>query len=104
HIIGMFVAFAPNFANPSGAVSADGGAKLRKMYAPALAVSGLIGFGLAGMSGKDANDELIYSVSQPWLSAAALLWFIALGLMFALIAPAQDKVAAGDQSAAKIVS
>lgn len=104
HIAGMVVAFAPTLVKPDGGIPAGGGAKLRKVYGPALAVGGLAGFGVAGMSGKDANDELFYSMSQPWLSAAALLWFIALGLVFALIAPAQDKAAAGDQSATKIVA
>lgn len=104
HVAGMLVAFAFTFSRAKGASPAESGAKLRKFYGPALAVAGLAGFGVAGMSGKDANDELIYSMSQPWLSVAALLWFIALGLVFALIAPAQDKVANGDQSAAKMVS
>ena len=104
HVAGMFVAFAFTFSRAKGASPAESGAKLRKVFGPALAVAGLAGFGLAGMSGKDANGDLIYSMSQPWLSVASLLWFIALGLVFALIAPAQDKVATGDQNAAKIVA
>ena len=98
HVAGMFVAFAFTFSRPSGANGTESGAKLRKVYGPALAVAGLAGFGVAGMS------EKVYRVSEPWLSAAALLWFIALGLVFALIAPAQDKVANGDQNASKIVA
>lgn len=104
HVGGMVVAFSFTFARAKGANPAESGAKLRKFFGPALAVAGLAGFGVAGMSGKDANDELIYSMSQPWLSVAALLWFIGLGLVFALIAPAQDKVANGDQNATKIVA
>ena len=98
HVAGMFVAFAFTFSRVKGASPAETGSKLRKVYGPALAVAGLAGFGVAGMS------EKFYRVSQPWLSVAALLWFIALGLVFALIAPAQDKVANGDQNAAKIVA
>lgn len=98
HVGGMFVAFAFTFARAKGANPAENGAKLRKVYGPALAVAGLAGFGVAGMS------EKVFRVSQPWLTVASLLWFIALGLVFALIAPAQDKVAAGDQNATKIVA
>lgn len=98
HVGGMFVAFSFTFARAKGANPAESGAKLRKFFGPALAVGGLAGFGVAGMS------EKVYRVSQPWLTVAALLWFIALGLVFALIAPAQDKVAEGDTSATKIVA
>ncbi|MEO6987339.1 MAG: hypothetical protein ABI239_01680 [Aquihabitans sp.] len=98
HIGAMFVAFAFTFAGAKGANSVTGGSKLRKVYGPALAVGGLAGFGVAGMS------EKVFRMSQPWLSVAALLWFIALGLVLALIAPAQDKVAEGDEGATKIVA
>ncbi len=98
HVAGMLVAFAFTFSRAKGASPAENGSKLRKVYGPALAVAGLAGFGVAGMS------EKVYRMSQPWLSVAALLWFIALGLVFALIAPAQDKVATGDQNASKVVA
>ena len=117
HVLALIVAFAPAFVWPfvSRKLRTTGGADVSsalakatagmttKIYGPALAIGGLVGFGLAGMSGKDANDELIYSVSDPWLSAAALIWFLLLGLFFGLLGPAEKRAAAGEESAAKIV-
>lgn len=118
HVLAVMVAFAPAFVWPfvarklrsatqdgdlSSAVARATAGMTTKIYGPALAIGGLVGFGLAGMSGKDANDELIYSVSDPWLSAAAVIWFLLLGLFFGLVGPAEKRAVAGDESAAKMV-
>lgn len=111
HILAVIVAFAPSFVwpfvsvrlkkegKPVGATIASLTAgNSAKIHGPALALAGIFGFGLAGMS-----DE-VFKLSEPWLSAAMLLWFIALGVVFGLMAPAEKRIAAGDESAEKILS
>ena len=116
HILSFIVAFAPVFVWPfvSMGVSRQGGdetavAKLAagwtaKVYGPALAVGGLLGFGIAGMSKPEGADKGIYSMSDPWLSAAAVVWLLLLGIYFGLIAPAEKKAAQGDTSVVKLLS
>lgn len=117
HVLALIVAFAPAFVWPfvsrklrtsggsdlSSAVATATAGMTTKIYGPALAVGGLVGFGLAGMSKPEGADEPLYSVSDPWLSAAALIWFLLLGLYFGLVGPAEKKAAEGDESAAKMV-
>jgi uncharacterized membrane protein len=111
HLLAVIVAFAPSFVwpfvsvrlkkegKPVGAtIAALTAGSSAKIYGPALAVAGLAGFALAGMSNK------VYRVADPWLSVAALLWFLALGVVFGLMAPAEKRIAAGDQSVEKLLS
>lgn len=115
HVLAMFVAFAPAFVwpfvtmalrksgdqDPVGTVNRLAGGSSQRIYGPALAVGGLIGFGVAGMS--KAGDTVVYSMSQTWLVVAALVWFIMLGIYFGLLAPAEKKLAEGDRSVEKMV-
>lgn len=111
HILAMIVAFAPSFVWPfvsvrlkkegkpvGSTIAALTAGNSAKIYGPALAVGGFLGFGLAGMSNE------VYKVSEPWLSVAALLWFIALGIVFGMMAPAEKRILQGDQGAEKILS
>lgn len=117
HILSLIVAFAPSFVWPFVArkVRQEGGDEVTtinrlaggstaKIYGPALALGGFIGFGVAGMSKIEGTDERVFSVSDPWLSAAAVVWFLLLGIYFGLLAPAEKKIAEGDTSAAKITN
>lgn len=108
HILAMFVAFAPVFVQPyieldtkgdSTRAKLFGGIAKRSMriHGGALVISGFLGFGIAGMS-KDANDELVYSVSDGWLIAAVIVWVAMNGVLHAMIVPAEKAVAAGDES------
>ncbi len=117
HVLALIVAFAPAFVWPfvarqlrtsggeqlSSAVARATAGMTTKIYGPALAVGGLVGFGLAGMSKPEGGDAPIYSVSDPWLAAAAVIWFLLLGLYFGLVGPAEKRAAEGDESAAKMV-
>lgn len=109
HVLGAIVAFGAAFVNPivyrfgqragAGAAVAEGqAAAALRISLPAMLVTGLVGFGLAGMS------EKIYSMSQSWLMAAILIWLILAALYFFGLLPALRKVGDGDASAVKISS
>ncbi len=105
HLLTAFVAFAPAFVNPVlGKQLADGGHDVsamaryaaqnnQRIYGSALIVSGLLGFGVAGMS-----DE-VFKVSQGWLVAAVIVWIAMNGLLHAVIRPSEKAMADGDRSA-----
>lgn len=111
HILTAIVAFAPAFAHPFlaeqsktldqsnqrnllGFLVANG----RRIYAPALIVTGLLGFALAGMSSS------VFSMSQGWLLAAAVVWIVMNGILHAVIMPNERKWADGDSTAEKMVT
>lgn len=111
HILAVIVAFAPNFVWPFVSVRLKKAGKpvgptiaelasgnSAKVHGPALALGGIFGFGLVGMSNE------VWEFSEPWLSVAMLLWFVALGVVFGMMAPAEKRVAAGDAGAEKILS
>ncbi len=109
HILTAMVAFAPVFVHPLLANQAgDGGVRGtlmglfagngRRIYAPALILSGLLGFGVAGMS-----DE-VYSVGDGWIIAAILVWIAQNGLLHAMVIPGQRAMAEGDDTAEQKVS
>jgi uncharacterized membrane protein len=106
HILTAMAAFAPAFAHPflseqSKAMDSANQGKLlgfitangRRIYAPALIITGLLGFGVAGLSDK------VYSMSQGWLVAAFIVWIAMNGVLHALILPNERKWADGDNSA-----
>ena len=106
HILLAMAAFAPAFVHPlvanqikgmepSGrqavltAIAGNG----RRIYAPALIVTGLLGFGLSGMS------DGVYALSQGWLLASIIIWIAMNGVLHAILLPAERAVAGGDDSA-----
>lgn len=111
HILSAFVAFAPAFVWPfvsmrlrqtgepvGPTMSRLAGGNSLKIHGPAFVVMGFVGFGLAGMS------EKVYSVSQTWLSIAAVLWFAGMGIFFGLLHPAEKRAAQGDEKAEKQIA
>ena len=108
HILAIIVAFAPQFVWPIvsaklakeekpvgptvGALTAGNTAKV---HGPALALAGLFGFGLVGLSDK------VFEFSQTWVSIAMVRWFAMLGVVFGLMVPAEKKAAGGDEEAGK---
>ena len=108
HILAIIVAFAPGFVQPvvaarlrrQGTTSEHGpamfaqfAANSAQVHGPALALAGLFGLGLIGLSDK------AYKFSQTWISIALVLWFIMLGIVFALLIPAERKAGRGDAAA-----
>ena len=111
HILSAIVAFAPAFVWPfvsmrlkkagkpvGPTISELAGGNSLKIHGPSFVVTGFVGFGLAGMS------EKVFKMSQLWLSGAALLWFVGMGIFFGILHPAEKRVANGDESAEKQIA
>ncbi len=105
HILTVLVAFLPvahALLTMQSRSSAGGGSSMmatmlannRKVYAPALVLSGLFGMALVGMSDSE------YSFSQAWVSIAFLVWIAMNGVLHGVIVRNEGKAAAGDQHAA----
>ena len=91
HIMSAVVAFGPLFLYPAlrkaGQTETIAGLHM-KMSFPALTLMWVLGMGLAGMSKPDGSDELIYKVSQGWLSGSIVLWVVLMAVSWFLIRPA----------------
>ena len=111
HILAVVVAFAPNFVWPFVSVRLKKAGKAvgptigelaqgnsLKIHGPALALAGIFGFGLVGMS------DQAWDFSQAWIMAAMTVWFLMLGVVFGLMAPAEKAAAQGDAGAEKLLS
>lgn len=117
HVLSIIVAFAPNFVwpfvsvklkkegKPVGPAIGDLAAgNTMRVHGPALVLAGVFGFGLIGMSKPEGATEAVFSFSQAWVSAGMLVWFLLLGVVFGMMAPAEKRAAAGDAGAEKIIS
>ena len=106
HILTAMAAFAPAFVHPLlGSQSKSGDraerarwvgfmtANGRRIYAPALLLTGLLGFGLQGLS------DGVWEFDQTWMILAALVWIAMNGILHAVILPAERAMAAGDEAA-----
>ncbi|WP_421120771.1 hypothetical protein ACE2AJ_05570 [Aquihabitans daechungensis] len=111
HVLSVIVAFAPAFVWPfvsvrlkkegkpvGPAIGALAAGNTAKIHGPALVIVGIIGCGLVGMSEKSI------SFADAWISAALVVWFLMLGVLFGMMYPAEKKAAAGDEGAEKIIS
>jgi uncharacterized membrane protein len=105
HIILVVVAFGALFAAPvlgrvegaSRTAAAGMVTYIQRFAIPAVILAGIFGFGLIGMSDKT------YKFSEAWVGPAILLWLLEIALFFVGILPTQKKLAAGDDSAAKLL-
>ena len=102
HILAVVIGFAPAWLTPvlmrltaaGDKAAADGlETSILRFSLPGIAVAGLLGFGLAGMSDK------YYSMSQLWLSAAAVLWLILLAVIAFVARPAVKAFRDGNEGA-----
>ena len=106
HILTAFVAFAPAFVHPllgNQVNSLESGAKRsvlgmiagngRRIYAPALILTGLFGFALQGMS------DGVIEFGQTWFWLAIVVWLVMNGVLHAVLLPAERASAAGDEAA-----
>lgn len=111
HIATAFVAFAPAFVHPilanqakslddagyrsvMGHIAANG----RRVYTPALLLTGLLGFGLQGMS------DGVWEFSQAWMIWSIIVWIAINGLLHGLVLPGERALAAGDDTAEQKVT
>ncbi|MEM7274336.1 MAG: hypothetical protein AAF547_14730 [Actinomycetota bacterium] len=105
HILTAMVAFAPAFVHPilasqSNALGDDRQPFLgymvangRRIYGPALILTGLFGFGLQGLS------DGAWAFGQGWMIGAIVVWIAMNGLLHAVLIPSEAKVADGDEAA-----
>ena len=106
HILTALVAFAPAFVHPllgNQTKALDGTARGkvigmiagngRRIYAPALILTGLFGFAMQGMS------DGVIEFSQTWFWLAIVIWLAMNGVLHAMLLPAERAVAGGDESA-----
>ena len=110
HIVTALVAFAPAFVHPllasqTKALDADNRGKVlgmiagngRRIYAPALILTGLFGFAMQGMS------DGVIEFSQTWFWLAVVVWIGMNGVLHSMLLPAERAVAGGDDTAVKKV-
>jgi uncharacterized membrane protein len=110
HIVTALVAFAPAFVHPllssqTKALDADSRGKVlgmiagngRRIYAPALILTGLFGFAMQGMS------DGVIEFSQTWFWLAVVVWIGMNGVLHGMLLPAERAVAGGDGAASKKV-
>jgi uncharacterized membrane protein len=110
HIACVLVAMAPAFTHPlierqsrsldpssRTAVLGFIGQNSRRVYAPALILVGLFGFGLVGMS-----DE-VWEFGQTWIWLSIVIWVAMNGVLHGLVLPGEKAAGAGDESAVKKV-
>jgi uncharacterized membrane protein len=102
HILAVVIAFAPAWltpilfrvAGPTDKNSADAlGLAVLRLSLPFVAIAGILGFGLVGMSDK------VIKMSQTWISIALVLWLVQLAVLFFVSRPAFKALAAGDAAA-----
>jgi len=100
HVLTAFIAMSPLFTlavlarlsrhagwTDRPAIFAMMAQRSMAIYGSSLIISGLAGFGLAGLSDK------VYSMSQFWLASAFVLWLAMNGALHALILPSQRVLA-----------
>lgn len=107
HILTVIVAFAPAVVHPilitfeqrrpEGDVQALAARIVApgRVYAIALALTGILGMGLISMS-----DDVI-SWGDTWIWLSILLWIVLQGVLHGLMLPAERAVASGDESAVR---
>ena len=110
HVLTALVAFAPAFVHPllasqTKALDATNRGKVlamlagngRRIYAPALILTGLFGFAMQGMS------DGVIEFGQTWFWLAIVVWLAMNGVLHAVLLPAERAVAGGDETMAKRV-
>jgi uncharacterized membrane protein len=107
HILAALTAMAPAFVHPllskqSEALEVGTRAQLvgmfaansRRIYAPALLLTGLFGFALQGMS------DGVVTFDQTWFWLAVVVWVAMNGILHGVVLPAERAVAGGRPTAA----
>ncbi|MGZ4758197.1 MAG: hypothetical protein ACXV95_03950 [Acidimicrobiales bacterium] len=101
HIVAVIVGFGGLFLAPmlrradASAASIAGVvlAYVQRVAVPAVAVAGILGFAMIGMSDKS------WKFSQRWVGIAILLWTVELAVLWFGVGATEKKVAAGDTEA-----
>lgn len=102
HVLTAFIGFAPAWlwpilarqvgsGNPQAATNLE--VSILRYSLPGLVASGLLGFGVAGMSQK------VFRMSQPWLVAAFCFWMALIAIYVFVARPAIAKLRQGNLEA-----
>lgn len=116
HLASIVIAFAPAVVNPltEARLKAESGERElvgfykaagtngRRVYFPALVLTGVFGGALIGMS--KTNDELVWQFEQTWIWLSIVNWVVLCGIVGGLILPNERRVAGGELDAAKRVA
>jgi uncharacterized membrane protein len=95
---GLFI--APMLRRTDGSQASIAGvvlAYVQRIALPSVALAGILGFGLIGMS-KDGDIEP-FKFSQTWAGIAILLWIVELLVLWFGVAATEKKVVGGDAAA-----
>lgn len=107
HIVAVLVSVAPAVAHPvmftlekrrkdSDVVALSSRiSEASRVYAIALVIAGVIGFGLISMSDK------VVAFGDTWVWLSILIWLALNGVLHAVMFPAEKALAGGDRSAEK---
>lgn len=107
HVLAVVIGFAPAWLTPAMMRLTAAGDRqaadqletsILRYSLPGIAIAGLLGFGLVGMS------EKVFELTQPWVLAAILLWLVLLAVVFFLARPAVKAFRDGDTKARGMVS
>ncbi len=102
HILAVIVAFAPLWLAPVLLRLTAGGDKaaaealdvsILRFSLPGLALAGILGFGLVGMSDKK------FTLGKPWVSTAVILWIVLIAVLAVVARPAIKAFRDGNASA-----
>jgi hypothetical protein len=100
HIAAVVAAFGPVLVYPTLRKAGDRAALARlhtRIGLPALFLMWIFGMGLAGLSKPEGGDELVFKVSQTWLTLAIVDWVALMAVGWFLIRPAiSDSTAKAD--------
>lgn len=114
HILAAIVAFAPMFVWPAirsaarrggialGPLEAIAAKQLNMVHGPALLLAGGAGIVMV-LTSASTGDGNVFEFSQVWVSIAFLLWFLLLGVVYGLLAPATKKAGEGDEGAERML-
>jgi len=102
HILAVIVAFAPLWLAPVLVRLTAGGDKaaaealdvsILRFSLPGLALAGILGFGLVGMSDKQ------FTLGKPWVFTAVILWIVLIAVLAVVARPAIKAFRDGNASA-----
>lgn len=115
HLLSVIVAFSPAMVWPvanrmrrtagttANAVKQAATGNLDGLMSPAVHGGALVASGLFGIL-LVVTESTLFGFDQMWISIAFLLWFIMLGVVFALLVPAQRALEAGEADADRRIS
>ncbi len=96
HLLASFIAavpvLQPSLIPPSAATAPATLSATRRIYSPALIITGLLGFGLSGLS------EGVHELGETWMLLSIAVWIAMNGVLHAVQVPGLRAIGAGGAS------